>query len=519
MNGNPYHVLGTTTPPMLGRKRLYDQLMRQLTKASPDHVSIVGPCHYGKSVILQHLADEFGDGQADYVTGAYWDLRHNTPDSDSAFLVGFALVLKEALKRVQNELADYLDFAGTTLRDDVALVLNDLAKAKQRILVVMDGFDHVLTKVEISRNTWDTLRSFAQTTSLRLVTGSRSRLRELCRTDDSVTSDFWEVFHPNPIRVGRFEDHDWDDLLKPFSDRKIQIDGSAKKEILNWTGGIPVLATALLHHTFETVADGTTVSKPEIDKAASAVADERSDVIADLWDDCTADIQTDLADLHGRRELPLSEVNVDRSREMEMRGLTKTVGNMLKPASMLIAGHAQQQSSGLESLRRLFGDDDRFSKNSRSLLELRLSQVRSVDSELFNTISKAIRDLNSPPDCIALARRIANRVFVLIWTKEAPGNEIPLGWLADLREFAADRRIPVGGRACRLLQLATGTDNMPRLTTHVTKRTYALLNFIQSVGDHGQHLKDEEVTWSYATAFCLAAIELCDSLAQDFAHT
>jgi len=517
MSDNPYHVLGTAIPPMLGRQRLFEQLMRQLTKTSPDHVSVVGPCHYGKSVVLQHLAEVFGPGQGEYVAGAYWDLRHNTPDSDSAFLLGFASVLKGALKRVQNELADYLDLTGTTLRDEVALVLNDLAKAKQRILVVMDGFDHVLTKVEISRNTWDTLRSFAQTTSLRLVTGSRSRLRELCRTDDSVTSDFWEVFHPNPVRVGRFEDHDWDDLLQPFGQRRIQLDGSAKKEIVNWTGGIPVLATALLHHAFEAASDGTTVSKPEIDSAASAVADERRDLIADLWDDCTADIQTDLADLHGRRELPLSEVNVERCREMEMRGLAKTVGNMLKPASMLIAAHAQQQSSGLESLRRLFGDNDRFAKNARSMLELRLSQVRSVDSELFNTVSKAIRDVSSPPDCIALARRIANRAFVLIWGKEAPSNEIPLGWLTDLREFATDRRIPVGGRACRLLQLATGTDNTSRLTTHVTKRTYALLNFIQSVGDHGQHLKDEEVTWSYATSFCLAAIELCDSLARDFA--
>lgn len=517
MSDNPYQVLGTTIPPMLGRHRLFEQLMRQLTKASPDHVSVVGPCHYGKSVILQHLAEVFGLGHGDYVTGVCWDLRHNTPDSDSAFLLGFATVLKEALKRVQNDLADYLDLTGITLRDEVALVLSDLAKAKQRILVVMDGFDHVLTKVEISRNTWDTLRSFAQTTSLRLVTGSRSRLRELCRTDDSVTSDFWEVFHPNPVRVGRFEDHDWDDLLQPFGQRSIQIDGSARKEIVNWTGGIPVLATALLHHAFEAASDGTTLSKPEIDQAASAVADERGDVIADLWDDCTADVQTDMADLHGRRELPLSEVNVERCREMEIRGLAKTVGTMLRPASMLIAAHAKQQSSGSESLRRLFGDSDRFAKNSRSMLELRLSQVRSVDSELFNTVSKALRDLNSPPDCIALARRIANRAFVLIWGKEAPEGQIPLAWVADLRDAARDRRIPAGGGACRLLQLATGTDNIPRLTTYVTKRTYALLNFIQSVGDHGQH-QDEEITWSYATAFCLAAVELCDSLALDFAR-
>src|SRR4051794_1412967 len=100
MNGNPYYVLGTTIPPMLGRQRLFEQLLRQLNKPSPDHVSVVGPRHYGKSVILQHLVTHFFPGQSDYLTGAYWDLRHNTPDSDTSFLRGFASVLKEALKQV-----------------------------------------------------------------------------------------------------------------------------------------------------------------------------------------------------------------------------------------------------------------------------------------------------------------------------------------------------------------------------------------------------------------------------------
>jgi hypothetical protein len=381
---------------------------------------------------------------------------------------------------------------------------------------VMDGFDHVLGNTGISRNTWDTLRSFAQLTSLRLVTGSRQKLRELCKTEDSVTSDFWEVFNPNPLRVGRFEDHDWEGFLEPFKARGIQFDGSAQKEIINRTGGIPVLAAALLHLVYESARDGSTVSKSDIDGFAVTIAEERRDVIADLWDDCTSEIQAELADLQSRRELPLSEVNEERRREMDLRGLAKTVGNSLKTGSTLIGNYAQQQSSGLESMRRLFGDRERFSKNSRSMVELRLLQVRVVDVDLVNIVMKAIRDLNNPPDSIAWARRVANRTFQLIWNKELPEGEISLSWVADLRDAGRDRRIPTGGGACRLLQLATGTDTVPRLTKYVSKRTYALLNFIQSVGDHGQHLKDDEVTWSYATSFCFAAVELCESLARDF---
>jgi hypothetical protein len=498
---------------MLGRQRLFDQLLRQLTKVSPDHVSVVGPCHYGKSVILQHLAGQFLAGRGDYLTGAYWDLRHETPDSDGAFLKAFASTLKNALP---HEFAECIDTDGTTVRDDVALVLNDLAQQKKRILVVMDGFDHVLGNTAISRNTWDTLRSFAQKTSLRLVTGSRQKLRELCKTEDSATSDFWEVFHPNPLRVGRFEDHDWDGFLEPFKARSIQIDGSAQKEIANWTGGIPVLAAGLMYVAYESTHDNSSLSKSEIDGFATTLAEERRDVIADLWDDCTAEIQAELADLQIRHEMPLSEVNEDHRREMELRGMAKPVGNTLRIASTLIGNFAQQQSSGLESMRRLFGDSGRFAKNSRGLIELRLSQVRVVDNDLFNVVSKAIRDSNHPPDALAWARRIANRAFQIIWERELPEGEISLGWAGELGNAAKDRRIPAGGGACRLLQLATGTDITPRLTRYVSKRTYALLNFMQSVGDHGQHLKDDDVTWSYAAAFCFAAVDLCDSLAKDF---
>ena len=42
------------------------------------------------------------------------------------------------------------------------------------------------------------------------VTGSRRRLRELCRTEESQTSDFWEDFlRYTRCQVGCFEEHDW----------------------------------------------------------------------------------------------------------------------------------------------------------------------------------------------------------------------------------------------------------------------------------------------------------------------
>ena len=66
----------------------------------------------------------------------------------------------------------------------------------------------------------------AKHASLRLVTGSRKRLRELCKTEDSRTSDFWEIFYDTPLMVGCLEEEDWEDFLHPFESRAIAFDSS-----------------------------------------------------------------------------------------------------------------------------------------------------------------------------------------------------------------------------------------------------------------------------------------------------
>ena len=62
MTENPYQVLGASVPTMLGRAALVERIERHLLKPSPDHVSVVGPAHYGKSVLLRHLAVRHREG-------------------------------------------------------------------------------------------------------------------------------------------------------------------------------------------------------------------------------------------------------------------------------------------------------------------------------------------------------------------------------------------------------------------------------------------------------------------------
>ena len=172
------------------------------------------------------------------------------------------------------------------LHDVLHLVFDEMDGKGLRFLAVLDGFDHVLAGSGITRNLWDDMRTLCQKASLRLVTGSRSRLRELCKTEDSRTSDFWEIFYDTPLQVGCFEDHDWSGFLDPFKLRGVTFDGSALKEITNWTGGVPVLAAALAERLLAKASDGVTISKPHVDSNAEATAEERRGLLTALWDDC-----------------------------------------------------------------------------------------------------------------------------------------------------------------------------------------------------------------------------------------
>lgn len=110
---HPYQVLGSTVPAMLGRQRLLGQLERHLLKPSPDHIQVVGPTLYGKSVLLNHLADKHHTGSSHYLTSAYVDLRHASPMTDGDFRRRFAEVVKEALISAKSPTAEYLDLSDT----------------------------------------------------------------------------------------------------------------------------------------------------------------------------------------------------------------------------------------------------------------------------------------------------------------------------------------------------------------------------------------------------------------------
>ena len=517
MSDNPYQVRGSGLPSMYGREKLVEELLRHLTKATPDHMSVVGPTLFGKSVLLSHVAACEAVGNH-YNASFYWDLRHGTPRTNAEFRQRFAERTKGALAETHPDLAGWVDPTDEALGDILHLLFEELENHGP-LLAVLDGFDHVLAEAGITRNLWDDMRTLAQKPSLRLVTGSRDRLRELCKTEESRTSDFWEIFYDTPLQVGCFDVSDWSGFLEPFELKRVKLDESARKEIVNWTGGVPVLAAALANRLFSEAPNGTALSKTDVDRVAEeALLETTGDSLAALWDDCSTQLRSDLVEL-GRGVEPIANVPESRRKLLEQRGFAVSPRGGLRSSCRLVERYAADRKEGVTSLRRLFGDAEGFEGNIRDLLELRLEQVVGADPELLGYVRNAVRDLYPvPTQSVVWARSIAERTLALIWRAELPRDKsLPESWKHAGVTFDAAGRFPSKnlGAQCAILRKIIGGGGHSAVARFVTKPTALLVDHIHGVGNFGQHTEGQTVSVGFAAAFCLSAIALCERLAED----
>lgn len=529
MTENPYRVFGPSIPPLMGRRTLLRQIKRHLEKPSPDHVSVVGPAHYGKSVLLRHLAQEYRTGSSAYLTSVHIDLRHSTLGPDSAFKRLLAERTRKALQPFRPDLSEWIDVEDEAVHGLLGLVFDELGDANQRVLVILDGFEYLLVGAGATRNLWDQLRSLAQKPSLTLVTGSRRRLRELCRTEESRTSDFWEIFYDTPVRVAVLDDDDRAPFLQPLLDAECTLDHSARKEIANWTGDVPVLVCALLRELWDEHR-GARVSKPEVDEAAKTILERRREILAALWDECDVDLRTDIGKLVGSG-IPRTDLSDDRRRTLADRGFGRVSRNRLQGSCRFMERYAEEQAPTLDDLKRLFGTASDFEMHIGSLLELRLKQTGGghAGRDLQDFVHRAAREVGKPKLAISGIRSIVEQALEVIWKAELPrfptDRTLPASWLDEWRRGRVENRpedrgkLPSGsGRQCHVLRLITGSHGMPRHSRYVTKTTSLLVDHLRYVGNFGLHRSDypeTEVSVGFSAAAVLSAISLVESLTAD----
>lgn len=524
-----YQVLGVSAPKLLGRETILANLESHLLKPTPDHVSVIGFARYGKSVLLNYLAEKYRAGNEYFTTSLYIDLRHTTPRTDEEFRCCFAKGVKSIIKRFRPEVAEYIDLTdSSSIHELLDFAFGELNNTGDRLLAVLDGFDHVLDTSNITRTLWDNMRTLALHSSLTLVTGSRRPLRELCASEESKSSDFWEIFYDTPLEINKLEDADWEGFLKPMLDKQITIEPAAKREIVVWTGGVPLLAAALMRELFKETAERASLLQGDVERVAERMVASQSPLISALWDDCSNEMKSDLASA-AAQGIPQNQLPHNRKFELERRGFLQTTGGTLKPACKIMEKYARLRTPGVNDLRRLFGSENAFEDNIQGTLELRFAQIPQVDPTINKYVRKAIREISpSPEDALVWMRNIAEHSLELIWERELPRDRsIPQKWInewqrsSEWRENLLDlgRRLPRSrGEQCNILRLATGTQNSHPVTQYVSKSTYILVNHVKSVGDLGQHKENRNsinIGIGTAASFCMSAIALCESLYND----
>jgi hypothetical protein len=192
----------------------------------------------------------------------------------------------------------------------------------------------------------------------------------------------------------------------------------------------------------------------------------------------------------------------------------------------------------------MFGDWDSYSKNIRSILERRISQIPRFDDGLFHKVERCIEEIpQRPSDCLDNLSHIEDLALDVIWKRELGASreltghmvsywsEVSLSQPEHKRnrfikdKMAADERgsahawMVSNDRAeqISLLQILTGShqDFSRAVASYVSKDTYVLLNAIHSFRNRSQHAAGQPIHLGVAVSAIMLCIELLGCLSRE----
>jgi hypothetical protein len=532
---NPFPLFQPDAP-MLGRKELFANLCGELTKPTPAHLSLVGARYHGKSVILHALVKAM-EASGAYHRVIYWDLGHRTPQTDEEFLTALRKRIADAIKESHPDWGNYLEDSESGY-DELHEVVGNFMKLGEKILVVWDGFDRPLREGRLTRNLWDNLLELCRMQSFRAVTASRKKLQELPRDEKSLTSDLWEVFDPKPINC--LTPQDIESFIEKLPDHTFH--PGAIKELINWTGGLPVLVAWLLGRIAEKFSSGVVTNKEVND---SAPPDDRcSGILNNIWQDCSAqgkDLYRHLAESGAEK---ISDIPKAERTSLVDLGLARQEKSMLQPTCRLMQDHVGASDPEFGALARMFADWHSYQQNIRGILERRISQVPRFDDRLFRMVEQGIENIpDYADDCLNNLTNIEERGFDLIWEHEADAercfpSKVVSYWSEETLKVQKDRRhrimadmlqadetgeasawsVPNDRTAqLTLLQFLTGSHQTysKAVATKVSKDTYTLLNAIHSFRNRSQHASGQAIHLGVAVSAIMLCIELLACLQRE----
>lgn len=532
---NPFPLFQPDAP-MLGRKELFANLCGELTKPTPAHLSLVGARYRGKSVILHALVNAMEQSGA-YHRVIYWDLGHNTPQTDAEFLKSLSTRIAKAISDSHPDLAEYLREEDSAF-GDLHEVMVSLASRELRILLIWDGFDRPLRQGRLTRNLWDNLLELCRTESFRVVTASRRKLQELIRDEQSVTSELWQVFRVE--KIGCLTPSDIEHFAANLPSHIFQ--PGSLKEVMNWTGGLPILAAWLFGKIAKQVPP-CTITNQQINDAA-ATDEDCIGIMDTIWNDCpapAADLYRHLAESGPQK---IAEVPRSERASLQDLGLARDEKSTLQHTCRLMQEHIGTSDPEFGALARMFTAWDAYQQNIRGILERRIAQIPRFDDRLFRMVEQGIENIpDYADDCLNNLTNIEERGFDLIWEHEADAekcfpSKVVSYWSEVTLKLQRDRRHRImvdmiqadengdanawmvpNDRAAQLtlLQFLTGSHQAysKAVATKVSKDTYTLLNAIHSFRNRSQHASGQAIHLGVAVSAIMLCVELLACLQRE----
>lgn len=524
MANRHFPILGSTVAPMLGRKVLMENVLKDLASPLFDHSQVVGPHYGGKTVFLHELVRRLSEGVSPYTAVVLWDLGNETPATEALFMQRFALELSAALATNHPEYAEHLktvaqEKAQENPYRDILDVFDALKDEGGKVLVIMDSFDKPLAYGRLTRDLLSNLRNLGQRPSLRYITASRKSLQQLIRDPDIEDSPFFNMF-TGFVEIKCFDEQDVFEILGRLNG--IHLNAGAKTELWNATNGFPLFLLEMLNVLEEDGRSGE-ITAPDVVSACDKALLMLNGSIEKLWGEClpsSQDLLRRVLDEQTVSRAGVAGADVDALTE---RGFVHQTGNKLQRPSRLLAKFLSERPDEGNALVRLFSTSDDYLKNLKGVMARRIAQIPEIDSNLKRKLERAVDDFPSHPgDFLSNVQGILERALALIWAAEFGSNKVPESWFDTWRYNDENKvyedwrsRFPEGGKRIRLLDLMTGTAKSDRLAKYVTKNTYALADAIQTFRDFGVHPKFAAIDAGAAYAAFLVCIELAASLARE----